>query len=335
MIVGLSMYLLAIPIEYDRSGRVCSKHLRQPMMRLYSVASTGVPSKSYVAVSWVPSDALCITIFHLELRRDFLGISVFVTGGEVTAWAFDGVVDGLDALGMGTTAVADGVTCSTPASTSAATITSSVSNASTTINSACHALDQIHDEFCSLPRHPSIQWQWKCEAADMSKKIEHIEAQKRKILGENLGSCSAEELNELEVQLEKSLRSVKEKRVICHNLLICIQHNLLILQRLFLFIEKNVGRANCTAKGESKLQSYPTTQSYPFLTYYYDTIGIITQLQENSLLKENASLLEQVNCKSEPQLTLTAIREDDTDGHARKEHTEVETELMIGRPGSR
>ncbi|KAG6483047.1 hypothetical protein ZIOFF_059687 [Zingiber officinale] len=144
----------------------------------------------------------------------------------------------------------------------------------------------------------------------MSKKIEHIEAQKRKILGENLGSCSAEELNELEVQLEKSLRSVKEKR-------------------------KNVGRANCTAKGESKLQSYPTTQSYPFLTYYYDTIGIITQLQENSLLKENASLLEQVNCKSEPQLTLTAIREDDTDGHARKEHTEVETELMIGRPGSR
>ncbi|XP_042421367.1 MADS-box transcription factor 50-like [Zingiber officinale] len=124
--------------------------------------------------------------------------------------------------------------------------------------------------------------QWKCEAADMSKKIEHIEAQKRKILGENLGSCSAEELNELEVQLEKSLRSVKEKR-----------------RRM---LEEQIAQL---------------------------------KEKENSLLKENASLLEQVNCKSEPQLTLTAIREDDTDGHARKEHTEVETELMIGRPGSR
>ncbi|XP_074570633.1 MADS-box protein SOC1-like [Curcuma longa] len=124
--------------------------------------------------------------------------------------------------------------------------------------------------------------QRKCEAADMTKKIEHIEAQKRKLLGENLGSCSAEELNELEVQLEKSLSSIKEKR-----------------RRM---LEEQIAQL---------------------------------KEKENSLLKENASLLEQVNCKSEPLLTLTAIQEDDTGGHAREEHTEVETELMIGRPGSR
>ncbi|KAG6526393.1 hypothetical protein ZIOFF_016377 [Zingiber officinale] len=54
--------------------------------------------------------------------------------------------------------------------------------------------------------------QWKCEATNMSKKIEHLEAQKRKLLGENLGSCSIDELNELEAQLEKSLSRVKGKK---------------------------------------------------------------------------------------------------------------------------
>ncbi|WOL05446.1 MADS-box transcription factor 50-like [Canna indica] len=52
----------------------------------------------------------------------------------------------------------------------------------------------------------------KSEASTTAKKIEHIEAQKRKLLGESLGSCSANELQELANQLEESLRQVRKRK---------------------------------------------------------------------------------------------------------------------------
>ncbi|CAL9038112.1 unnamed protein product [Musa banksii] len=54
--------------------------------------------------------------------------------------------------------------------------------------------------------------QWKHEAACMSKKIEHLEASKQKLLGENLESCSFDELNELEGKIEQSLRSIRGRK---------------------------------------------------------------------------------------------------------------------------
>ncbi|KAG1359343.1 MADS-box protein SOC1 [Cocos nucifera] len=54
--------------------------------------------------------------------------------------------------------------------------------------------------------------QWKAEAESMIKKIEHLEASKRKLLGEGLGSCSLEELHGLEMQLEQSLIKIKERK---------------------------------------------------------------------------------------------------------------------------
>lgn len=39
--------------------------------------------------------------------------------------------------------------------------------------------------------------------------------------------------------------------------------------------------------------------------------------------------------KSEPQLKLDSIQEVGPDDHDREEYMHVETELMIGRPGSR
>ncbi|MQL68541.1 hypothetical protein Taro_000858 [Colocasia esculenta] len=54
--------------------------------------------------------------------------------------------------------------------------------------------------------------EWKDESAGMVKKIEHLQDYKRKITGENLGSCSAEELHEIEGQLELSLRNVRERK---------------------------------------------------------------------------------------------------------------------------
>ncbi|XP_028117349.1 MADS-box protein SOC1-like isoform X2 [Camellia sinensis] len=53
----------------------------------------------------------------------------------------------------------------------------------------------------------------KNEAADMSKKIEHLEAAKRKLLGECLGSCTIEELQQIEQQLERSVSTVRARKM--------------------------------------------------------------------------------------------------------------------------
>ncbi|CAN6236817.1 unnamed protein product [Urochloa humidicola] len=52
----------------------------------------------------------------------------------------------------------------------------------------------------------------KYEATTLGQKIDAIEAFKRKLLGESLGSCSVQELQELELQLEKSLSSIRQRK---------------------------------------------------------------------------------------------------------------------------
>ncbi|KAL6848475.1 hypothetical protein ACP4OV_021769 [Aristida adscensionis] len=52
----------------------------------------------------------------------------------------------------------------------------------------------------------------KSEATTLGKKIDAIEAYKRKLMGEGIGSCSIQELEELEAQLEKSLSSIRQKK---------------------------------------------------------------------------------------------------------------------------
>ncbi|KAL6981865.1 MADS-box protein soc1 [Sarracenia purpurea var. burkii] len=53
----------------------------------------------------------------------------------------------------------------------------------------------------------------KHEAADMAKKIELLEVAKRKLLGEGLGSCTIEELQQIEQQLERSVNSVRARKM--------------------------------------------------------------------------------------------------------------------------
>ncbi|XP_061339629.1 MADS-box protein SOC1-like [Gastrolobium bilobum] len=52
----------------------------------------------------------------------------------------------------------------------------------------------------------------KQEAASLMKKIELLEASKRKLLGEGLGSCSMEELQQIEKQLEKSVSNIRQRK---------------------------------------------------------------------------------------------------------------------------
>uniref|UniRef100_A0A2P2M8Z7 MADS-box protein SOC1 isoform X1 n=1 Tax=Rhizophora mucronata TaxID=61149 RepID=A0A2P2M8Z7_RHIMU len=50
------------------------------------------------------------------------------------------------------------------------------------------------------------------EATNLMKKIEFLEATKRKLLGEGLGSCTIEELQQLEQQLEKSVSNIRARK---------------------------------------------------------------------------------------------------------------------------
>ncbi|XP_050150522.1 MADS-box protein AGL42-like isoform X6 [Malus sylvestris] len=52
----------------------------------------------------------------------------------------------------------------------------------------------------------------KHESAIMTKKIEILEASQRKLLGNDLDSCFVEELQEISSQLERSLRSIRERK---------------------------------------------------------------------------------------------------------------------------
>ncbi|XP_058744085.1 MADS-box protein SOC1-like isoform X2 [Vicia villosa] len=50
------------------------------------------------------------------------------------------------------------------------------------------------------------------EAENMMKKIDLLETSKRKLLGEDLGSCSINELQKIEQQLEKSINKIRAKK---------------------------------------------------------------------------------------------------------------------------
>lgn len=53
----------------------------------------------------------------------------------------------------------------------------------------------------------------KQETASLMKKIELLESSKRKLLGEGLGSCSLEELQQIEKQLERSVSTIRARKM--------------------------------------------------------------------------------------------------------------------------
>ncbi|KAI3842534.1 hypothetical protein MKX03_034400 [Papaver bracteatum] len=54
--------------------------------------------------------------------------------------------------------------------------------------------------------------QWENEIANLTKMIENLEASKRNLMGEDLESCSIDELETAENQLEKSLLNIRGKK---------------------------------------------------------------------------------------------------------------------------
>ncbi|XP_070030639.1 MADS-box protein AGL42-like isoform X4 [Nicotiana sylvestris] len=50
------------------------------------------------------------------------------------------------------------------------------------------------------------------ETANIAKKIEILEVSKRKLMGQGIGSCSMNELQEIDSQLEKSLKNIRARK---------------------------------------------------------------------------------------------------------------------------
>ncbi|XP_022899267.1 MADS-box protein SOC1-like [Olea europaea var. sylvestris] len=69
------------------------------------------------------------------------------------------------------------------------------------------------DNHAENPPDEQNMQQLKHETASMMKKIEFLEISKRRLLGEGLGSCSIQELQQLEQQLERSVGIIRARKM--------------------------------------------------------------------------------------------------------------------------
>lgn len=60
--------------------------------------------------------------------------------------------------------------------------------------------------------HEQYMEHLKHETANMAKKIEILEVSKRKLMGQGLGSCSMDELQEIDSKLERSLENIRARK---------------------------------------------------------------------------------------------------------------------------
>ncbi|KAK6117594.1 hypothetical protein DH2020_048673 [Rehmannia glutinosa] len=73
-------------------------------------------------------------------------------------------------------------------------------------------LQCAREEERSIEVEQRLREQLKHEAAFMARKIELLENSHRKLLGHNIGNCSMEELQEIDNQLERSLKNIRARK---------------------------------------------------------------------------------------------------------------------------
>ncbi|XP_010523711.1 PREDICTED: MADS-box protein SOC1-like [Tarenaya hassleriana] len=73
-------------------------------------------------------------------------------------------------------------------------------------------LRHTKDRISNKPPSEENMQHLKHEAANMMRKIEQLETAKRKLLGEGIGSSSIEELQQIEQQLEKSVKTIRARK---------------------------------------------------------------------------------------------------------------------------
>ncbi|CAA2973742.1 MADS-box SOC1 [Olea europaea subsp. europaea] len=82
----------------------------------------------------------------------------------------------------------------------------------------------------------------KCETAELRTKIELLEDSKRKLLGDGLDTCSIDELQQVEEQLERSLISIRARK----NLLFKEQIDRLKEQVIYVYIYQEFSFIKCS-----------------------------------------------------------------------------------------
>lgn len=73
-------------------------------------------------------------------------------------------------------------------------------------------LRHTKDRISNKPTSEENMQHLKHEAANMMRKIEQLETAKRKLMGEGIGSCSIEELQQIEQQLERSVKNIRARK---------------------------------------------------------------------------------------------------------------------------
>ncbi|KAM2975774.1 hypothetical protein FF1_001897 [Malus domestica] len=134
----------------------------------------------------------------------------------------------------------------------------------------------------------------KHESAIMAKKIEILEASQRKLLGNDLDSCPVEELQEISSQLERSLRSISERKAQLYTEQM-EQHK---ARERFLFQENAQLREECCAK--------------PWMEFSPQEKRASASVSNE---KAGASASAPINYRSQSSMS-----------------SEVETDLLIGQP---
>lgn len=79
-----------------------------------------------------------------------------------------------------------------------------------------HTKDVIKGEKPAVEQNTMQNLKHETTTSDMMKKIELLETSKRKLLGESLGSCSLEELQQMEHQLERSVNIIRARKMEVH-----------------------------------------------------------------------------------------------------------------------
>ncbi|KAH6754792.1 AGAMOUS-like 20, partial [Perilla frutescens var. hirtella] len=82
--------------------------------------------------------------------------------------------------------------------------------------SSCSGINKTIERYLTIGRETCLEENVKLmtdeSTSELRKKVEFLEESRRRLLGESLDSCSTEELDQVERQLERSLRSIRVRK---------------------------------------------------------------------------------------------------------------------------
>ncbi|KAL5567774.1 hypothetical protein UlMin_024349 [Ulmus minor] len=121
----------------------------------------------------------------------------------------------------------------------------------------------VKDEETGKIQVENYMQQLRHESASMAEKIELLELSKRKLLGHDLSSCSYDELQDLQTQLERSLRCIRARKdqLFKEQIQQLKEKERLLLEEREKLSQKNVGRRGSLVAAEKEVVNYCSQSS--------------------------------------------------------------------------